>query len=162
MKLKNYFIAVESDVLEECNDLIHNVPLTNQASTHKRINSYEYYTVYFHCPICLNSGFKTIQHIKVCASKNLISPKDVVCLLRQCPKTQRQKFNSRNTKSSRHKQGGANKEKVDKLCELLIYDEQFKQELVQKRVSKLLMAENLAYKMVTADLQESLPHSWKL
>lgn len=159
-KIIDYLKKVESDAKEECNALINKANQVEPKES-KACYSYEYYTVYYDCPICSDTGFKTIQHIKLCANKYSKCPKDVIYRLRSWPKDIRQKFASNKTKPVRK-----NKTKdLEKQYELLIFDQQYKEELVQKRVSKLLMNQQELCKQPTTDAfltENSLPLSWKM
>lgn len=155
-----YVRQVECEAIEECNLIINAVV---EESFEKSKCNYERYTVYFHCPICLTPGSKdgfTIQHIKACAGKNFLAARDVISLLKHCPKTQNLKINKQ---SSRSKPGTSKvkAKKRNQTYELLIFDDQYRAQIVMKRSSKLV-ANGAHCPKQSANSDTFLPSLWKL
>lgn len=145
-----YLKKIEQDANEEIEDLIPKL-------TENTLNKFDFgkteHTVYYHCPICLSSGFKTIQHIKQCANKHFLNPKDVLVLLKKCPKTTRTKF--ADIKRPNKKKEIQNSEKS---YELLLFNDDYRQQQINKKVSKLLLKTDKC----EINNEIDLPFSWKL
>ncbi len=103
---EQYLEQLEKELQEECRQLFNSPSSSasrNSLSIKKQAppsDSFDdnHYTVYYHCPVCLVPGHQsatktgfTIAHIKGCAQKAGLGPREVISRLRSCPQRQRLK-----------------------------------------------------------------------
>ncbi|KAF7492680.1 hypothetical protein SSS_01462 [Sarcoptes scabiei] len=98
--------------------------------------------VFQYCPMCDKQNQK-IDHIKKCSVKFEVLPKDLMKVLRMVPKIKIAKKRSKKIKAKSEQRVEKSNLIYDQYRKILIFDEKFRQELIERNVSKLKTKSNL-------------------
>lgn len=97
--------------------------------------------VYIHCPICCKSS-KNINHIRNCAQKSNIAPKEVIYNLRKIKTIKRIKLKKITNCNQKNSQRTLDNTSLNRRKTLFVNDKDLKKSIFEKNISRLKIVAN--------------------